>query len=213
MDWDWDYAGLIGMNEWVGLYRNYLSTIESFLETEIEKCSKRSRELSREQHKMFVEKMGRPPLDFEMERSVEKQLTDMRWEELHRFFVPELYSSLFISLCVFLETRLRAECRYLKQKGRINPPDETCKKCRDGIGRFKDCLKEGETGLDFSRNWGDIVDYFRLRNCIVHAGGSLEGLNPKHRDPLKRKYDIDTHFSPSREFGEQVLDTFEKFLG
>ena len=163
----WDYIYLTAMDEWISILRDYLDTMETFLDTEARKHQERASDLRRERYRKLKEE-GKQ-ID-----PTESSLAEAAWADnqammIDLAFASILRESIFVSIYAFLEHRLIEECRYREQLGKTDVP--LIDVIKGGIDTAKDCLK-GQ--VDFSGpEWQEIKKYQRLRNFIVHCGSSF----------------------------------------
>ncbi len=145
----------------VGLFMDYLFTIEDFLHEEIQK------------HLQVVEQEKAITPGTQAEPSAEAQGNLFRLEVIGEF-TNLLRRSVFVSLYSFFESRLIHECRS-RQNARV------LLKLSDLAGQSP--IHKARTfitkvlGVDFpsdSQEWKDVQSYRLLRNCIVHSQGRID---------------------------------------
>jgi len=167
----------------LGLFAEYLDTLETFLKSEIQEHSRRLRKLSQERLRQLKkemeaasETMGQvSPLAFDSffptsEEEViyhEQQLLDHFGTILRRSFLVAVYSS--------TEAQLNRFCRLLETELNLPIPLEKVEKCPDqSIERAKKYLvEEAKVNFPESEEWKRLVAYKRVRNQVVHNEGLL----------------------------------------
>jgi len=145
------------------LFQNYLMTMEGFLEQEIQKHQQ--------------------ALDDEFERLAESfnpddtgQLPYFSWLlETTNEFANTLRKSFFVNLYGFWEAQLLLLCLTLENYDKKDVPNIS--KFHDfDLTKAKFFLRKIHFPLK-SIIWNDINNYKRLRNCIVHHDGHLDGMD------------------------------------
>lgn len=104
------------------------------------------------------------------------------------------YSFAVLSFLIF-EDWLNRLCHAVKE---IKQSDEPVPKpSRDIIKTYRKYLKR--SGVRFEDGiWQSVLDFNQVRNCVVHASGSVARVNPKQQNNLKEL--------ASRELGIEISD-------
>jgi hypothetical protein len=133
-----------------------------------------------------------------------------------------LYNSMFITIFVFLETRLRYLCKLIEPRTNITLNDISGK----GIQKYKRYLEKVHL-VDFSPvkgEWDLICSYILLRNKLVHDSANKIKIVEEKTEyekllKLKQKHlafeeqDGNAYFFiTNRKFLDEFLDTIHKFL-
>jgi hypothetical protein len=128
-------------------FRQYLETMEGFVET------------WRQERLKDVDNL---PYEVAMDLHLEME-----------GFEQILRQSYFVALCAYLESRLIRECRHRRESQDeilFAPRRKVLKEAmRYLVRRGIQDLRRGREG----RDWKEITEYCRLRNCIVHGNGDL----------------------------------------
>ncbi|OGO30514.1 MAG: hypothetical protein A2Z29_11030 [Chloroflexi bacterium RBG_16_56_11] len=144
---------------------------------------------------------------------------DDYWQYDERF--PRiLRNSFFVSAISLLEYELNLLCSRLKKDYdiRINLSD-----FRGGtLEQIRKYLQNARLAFPLNnRNWQEINNYYKLRNCIVHVNGLVMELEHKDRinliPYLKRKGlvsqdTIKQEIALTKSFCEEVIGTIQNFL-
>lgn len=142
-------------------------------------------------------------------------------KEAIKEFIKTLRYSLLVTSYSFLETSLDKLCHmFYKRKGISIPPSGLTEK---GIDRSKEYLKKHCSVIFPSgkRDWQELKNLNKIRNCIVHANGNILRLKDKEsKDLLKviqdtsgviaercRMIVVDETYIP------QILTNIENILG
>lgn len=115
-----------------------------------------------------------------------------RIEQMEEVFPSLLRESVFVTLYALLESELNQLC-YLFDK-HANHAMELEDVSGSGIFRAKKYLIK-VAGMDFpSRNpdWGDIRNYNRIRNCIMHSQGSIREASNKLNNYIYNHSELST---------------------
>jgi hypothetical protein len=198
----------------IDLFRNYLNVIESFLASEKQKQVDESEKIKAEITKLHRLKEGLKTdqsIDFRtlydqeamIEGSIGSWLSDLEYSEFEldmiNGFADVLRKSFFVNLYSFWEAQLFPLCHFLKSYDEKNMP-VIGKVDEFGPDEAKPFLKEIKFPLN-SVIWNEINNYRRLRNCIVHHDGKLDGV----KDEQKLKAFIRAKNSLVSLTGEDVI--------
>jgi hypothetical protein len=199
----------------LSLFRSYLANLESFLETEAKRLSE-----DLEAHRRGVELSEGPLKNAAEEQRYYQESWHWYQLDLHAGFSNVMRKSFFVTVYGFLETSLLHLCQSQKDKREdilVSPSDITGR----GIQKAKTYLQKvllSDFPFDTSPEWYEIQEYARLRNCIVHNDGRLEGFG--HEVLLRRYIDRKEtlnlswgQISLAKDFCKEVLGTVEAFLG
>ncbi|MGA2261699.1 MAG: hypothetical protein ABSH28_09710 [Acidobacteriota bacterium] len=133
-----------------------------------------------------------------------------------REFPKDLRYSFIVLICVLLETRLSEACDKIQSRNQL-PLRATALK-RDILKQVKLYLKK-VVGLDLNNTTWEKIDFVKaVRNCIVHAAGSVD----KSRDAEKLKQgknrwpgfqiDEDSNIMLEKEFSQFALSASEQLF-
>jgi hypothetical protein len=205
----------------VGDYRDYLSSLEQFLENEARILDER---YDAEVQEAIEGKEGVNCGDY----TLPGQLGEEESGALEYFFAESLRTledtfpnilrrSFFVTIFSLIEVQLNAICRGLERTGL--PPFEESKKDDESIGRAKTYLSQAGIRLQDLPEWNELRNYQQLRNCIVHSEARLEGA--RHEEHLKQyiKSNSDKlewisgrEIVFRKEFCEEVLQVSHRFF-
>lgn len=203
------------MNPEIGIFRDYLLSMEAFLEAEARQHN--------ESIDVIDERIRRgeikPILNDSTQIPAQMDYDFYRLQMLEHFS-NILWKSCFVSLYTYLETSLMHRCQWQRQ--RIGITIDLKDMAKSGLERsmlYLEKVVRIKFSRGTSREWSDIQNYRQLRNCIVHNQGVLDE-NVEHREKLARylrnkstiSLDINNEILLSREFCEETIETIERFL-
>lgn len=174
-----------------GSFRQYLETMEGFIETWREERLEDTDDL---------------PNDVSLELHLEVE-----------GFEQILRQSYFVGLCSYLESRLVRECRYRRESEDAPLFEKRRKICKEAM---KYLVKRGIKDFRGSRDWNEIMYYLKLRNCIVHSNGELTD-QFRHKEVLRDYIDDRApslslscfdEVILSKRFCQEATDTIDRFL-
>ncbi len=121
----------------------------------------------------------------EVKRLSSANLSSQELDEINEFYGEQhwdyaetfpriLRSSFFVSAYSLLEHKMATICRRLKKDKQILDSWTDLK--GNTLDQFKCYCKRGGLGLTYGdQNWKEITAYRRIRNCIVHNRGLIDG--------------------------------------
>jgi len=227
--------------ERAGLFADYLESMESFLEGKIRKNLEELRSEKEKSDKIILEQLNRLKEDVKAGRI---PLSDPQDPDYHYYkqliyageqgnlealaylsnrvnnFANIFRKSFFSNLYGFFESQLEQLCHSLEKlchtvENHIGMPHWSADKQRGSIlEAAKPFLKE--IGFPTSNGlWQEIIQYRRLRNCIVHAEGKLSGAKEERelRQYIDRSKTLslnDDEIILSKSFCEEALLTIRR---
>lgn len=114
---------------------------------------------------------------------------DSREEEhgqKHEFFPSTIRSSVLVMACTQLEAGLVALCQRLQCDARVLVKTRWEGLTDHGIRKAAKFL-DANFGVRCSRHqaWQQILHYYTLRNCIVHAAGDIDAMSSKNQQSTR----------------------------
>ena len=197
---------LIPWQEPLQLFRRYLADMESFLEAEAQECEAGEQDIWRKIESGEIAAPTDPgavptELQYYHHRSYELEV-----------FANMVRSSLFVSLCGFLESELVKWCQDGSGFGRGNLVQQATRRLIVDNRRHQ--------AFKRSREWQELANYQLLRNCIVHHRGEL--LSYQHaaklreyirdRPPAMLSLADNDKIVLGNGFGKEATDTIERYL-
>lgn len=90
-------------------------------------------------------------------------------------FPTTIRSSVLIAACSQLEAQLTDICKTLEGDGNVATPTGWAQLDRDaGIRRAAKFLRSNfAIHAEDAHSWNAILDYYKLRDCVVHTGGDI----------------------------------------
>jgi hypothetical protein len=135
-----------------------------------------------------------------------------------------LRSSFFVSVYSLFENKMALICKWLKKDKQIIIGWRDLR--GDTLDQFKLYCKLGGLRITYDdQNWNEINEYRRIRNCIIHNRGLIQGANEEKKllAYVKRKNIVDDLFvgmsirsqpqiALTAEFCKEVIKTMWAFL-
>jgi hypothetical protein len=106
-------------------------------------------------------------------------------DQLHNRFPGIVFRSTLLMACALFEGSLLDLCKSLE---RALPTPAPLTKIKDsGITKSAVFLKKN-FGIYLSNHpgWGHVLDYFKVRDCVVHADGDISKMKPDQADRIRR---------------------------
>lgn len=201
-------------------FRDYLASMETFLEDESQKHSENLRAL---EERMKLGELAEPSDPGQMPAEMEY---DYYQRVMIEEFINILRKSFFVNLYAALESRLIKECHYheeRKQTGESRTKRSLSDTSGSVVQKAMTYLEKVQC-INFSRGesmeWAEIQNYRVLRNCIVHNGGRLNERTRKRgklrkfidRKPTLSLSEYDDEIILGKGFCEEAVNTVERFL-
>jgi hypothetical protein len=191
------------------LFRDYLNTLEAFVEAEREKCSERMEAFlsNLQSDRVAIASHDQQPWEIQGEKM---------WLGMLEGFANILRKSFFVSLYGWLESRLVEECHSRDDNWQAAIPEGN--KLKQAV------LYLTQSSINFlgeSREWGRVYGRYRpLRNCIVHNEGKLDerctcrAKLEKYidREPALTLSPYDGEVMLGADFCVEALDTIRRFF-
>jgi hypothetical protein len=156
-------------------------------------------------------------------------LSESERQEVETYFSDDYYiieevhvglyrKSTLVSVYSFLENSLNTLCRHLYKRNGY--PVELDDLRGEGIVRAK-CYLEKLAGIDFSLmngQWGIILSFNKVRNCIVHSEGNIKDSksSEKLENIVKNTSGLslrdERYIKIDREYIDAVITTIEEFM-
>lgn len=198
------------------MYREYLESMETFLQNEMQKCHEHMATFNRPSSVTGYD------IKYETERFQEEigYIEEALFLHTLEEFTNVLRKSFFVNLYAFLESRLLKGCR-IKKSERVDIRLSLSDIRGQGIDKARVYLEKVlEIPFDFGPDWQEIQRYKSLRHCIVHNEGRLdEGFSDRNNALRTYVEDKDTlslssdgAIILSRDFCEEVLGVVQGFL-
>jgi len=204
--------------EWdcrVVYYSDYLSSLEEFLEKEARILDER---YDAEVQEIIAENKKRtnrsdhtfPPQLDEVELEV-GALEYLFFEEEHKLeniFPNMLRRSFFVAIYSLIERQLNGICREQERSKGLPKQLEKVDKPPDQSIRRADKYLTDVAKIRFpeSSEWEELLKYQKLRNCIVHNEGKLEGMRKREDKAELKQYIEDSHgFLALSSYGDEII--------
>lgn len=138
------------------------------------------------------------------------------YDQLHNQFPRIVFSSTLLMSCALFEGSLVDLCKSFERVLTTPAPWNAFDRDR-GITKAAAFLKSN-FGIHLSNysHWSQIVDYFKVRDCIVHADGDLSNMQPQQanriRETVNRYGSLESSVNTRRlvvghKFVSAVIDT------
>src|SRR5580698_6283226 len=107
------------------------------------------------------------------------------YDQLHNQFPRIVFSSTLLMACALFEGLLVDLCKGFEHALPKPTPWDALDKDR-GITKTAAFLKDN-FGIHLSNysHWGQVKNYFKVRDCIVHADGDLSNMDPKQATRIR----------------------------
>ncbi len=157
----------------------------------------------------------------ELPREQYDEYQDFHQDEYWRYeekFPRILRNSFLVSAHSLLEYEINVICRRIEKEQQIPISWKDLK--GDILGRTKSYCKLARLDLPVDDpTWQEIDNYYKVRNCIVHNNGLIEGARKEKtlRDYITRKKivsedTIEEEIALTAPFCEEVINTMKDFL-
>jgi len=172
----------------VGYYSGYLSSLEKFLENEAKTLDERYdaevRKAIEDKERIICGDYTLPGQLSEEELGALEYYFGEACRELEDIFPNILRRSFFVAIYSLIEAQLNEICYEQERTKELPWPLEKVKKAPDrSIQRAKVYLMDvAKIRFPESSEWEELMKYKKLRNCIVHNEGRLEGLPKKYEE-------------------------------
>jgi hypothetical protein len=137
-------------------------------------------------------------------------------DQLHIRFPHIVFSSTLLMACALFESSLVDLCKVFE---RVLPtPIPWSHGKNNGITKAAAFLKENY-GVCLSNysHWERVMDYFKVRDCIVHAGGDISNMKPEQANRIRKAVELygslglcmtNRRLGIGQEFVSAVIDDF-----
>lgn len=146
-------------------------------------------------------------------------------EEYNRrfnFFPSILYSGVLTSAYALFETSLVSLCTSIEKDEKIQKVYPSQAGRRTAVARSAEfLLRNFELDITKSQHWSRILDYYKVRNCFVHASGDVLLLKNVHGTSLRAfvvheagagiSIDGNDRLKIAPEFVRAVIDCLKRF--
>jgi len=169
-------------------YSDYLSSLEKFLENEArildERYDAAVQKAIESKERINCGDYTLPGQLSEEESGALEYFFEESLRALEDIFPNILRRSFFVAIYSLIEMQLNEICREQERAKELPLPLEKVKKAPDrSIQRTKVYLMDvAEFHFPESSEWDELLKYQKLRNCIVHNEGRLEGLPKKYEE-------------------------------
>jgi hypothetical protein len=135
-------------------------------------------------------------------------------DQLHSRFPHIVFSSTLLMACALFESSLVDMCKAFE---RVLPtPIPWSRGKNNGITKAAAFLKENY-GVCLSNysHWERVMGYFKVRDCIVHAGGDISNMKPEQANRIRKAVELygslglcmtNRHLGIGQEFVSAVID-------
>lgn len=148
-----------------------------------------------EEQKEFQDRLENKVKECEMNEEQATSFYDAKYEkiqEIHSFFPIALRSSVLIFAFSLFESRLVEACKYLDQNSFAKTISWAEIK---ELKRYKGSHLKKAAGFlkknfmiypEDNKKWDLILQFYKVRNCFVHANGDLNLMKPGQKDKLEK---------------------------
>ncbi len=132
-------------------------------------------------------------------------------------FPSKLRYSAIVLIWIFLETRLREMCKEIEKRKKLRLKEKDFKgpiieRCKTYLEKVCDIRIE-------EKIWSELMDVQKIRNCIIHANGSIkDSSDNKYLKQLTKNEEVDLEIDYegflliNREYVLQLLVLIKKFF-
>jgi len=112
------------------------------------------------------------------------------YDQLHNQFPRIVFSSTLLMACALFEGLLVDVCKSFERALPTPTPWNTPSKDK-GITKAAAFLKDN-FGIRLSNysHWDQVMNYFKVRHCIVHADGDLSNMQPKQATQIRETVNL-----------------------
>jgi hypothetical protein len=128
-------------------------------------------------------------------------------DQLHDRFPRIVFSSTLLIACSLFESSLMDLCKSFERDPALPTPKSWDDLSKDkGITRVAGFLK-ANFGIQLSNysHWGEITNYFKIRDCIVHADGDVSNMQPKQAAQIRAMVKSYTQLELDITHGQLVI--------
>lgn len=137
-------------------------------------------------------------------------------DQLHNRFPRIVFSSTLLMACSLFESSLVDLCKVFEC---ALPTPTPWSKCKDNGIRKVDAFLKANYGVCLSNysHWERVMDYFKVRDCIVHAGGNISNMKSEQANLIRKAVErygslglcmTNRHLGIGHEFVFAVIDDF-----